>query len=46
MFPLLLELVELRRAEDVGPGLHELRDDVQGVVDGAVVLVNVILDLL
>ena len=46
LFALLLELVELCGAEYVGPGLHQLRDDVQRVVDGTVVLVNVILDLL
>ena len=46
LFALLLKLVELGGAEDVGPGLHQFRDNVQRVVDGTIVLVHVILDLL
>ena len=46
LFSVGLELVELSRAEDVTSGLHELGDDVQGVVDRSVVVINIILDLL
>ena len=46
LFSVGLELVELSRAEDVAPCLHELGDDVQGVVDRSVVVINIILDLL
>jgi hypothetical protein len=46
LLALLLEFVELRGAEHVSTGLHQFSNDVQGVVDGPVVVVNVILDLL
>ena len=41
-----LELVELGTREDVGAGLNQLHDDVQRVVDGPVVVVDVGLDVL
>jgi len=41
-----LDLVELGAGENVGTGLDELDDDVQGVVDGPVVVVDVGLDVL
>ncbi len=46
LLALLLELVELRGAEHISTGLHQFSNDVQSVVDGPVVVVNVILDLL
>ncbi len=46
LLALLLEFVELRGAEHISTGLHQFSNDVQGVVDGPVVVVNVILDLL
>jgi hypothetical protein len=46
LLALLLEFVELRGAEHISTGLHQFSNDVQSVVDGPVVVVNVILDLL
>ena len=46
MFPVCLELVELSSAENVSSCLDELGNDINGVVNWPVMVINIILDLL
>ena len=46
MFAVRLELVELSSAENISSSLHQLGDDVDGVVNWSVMVINIVLDLL
>ena len=46
VLPLRLEFVKFSRAENIGSSLDEFSNDVEGIVDGAIMLVNILFDLL
>ena len=46
LFPVSLQLVELSSAEDISSSLHQLGNDVDGVVNWPVMVINIVLDLL
>ena len=46
VFAVSLELVELSSAENISSSLHQLGNDINGVVNWPVMVINIILDLL
>ena len=46
LLPVSLQLVELSSAEDISSSLHQLGNDVDGVVNWPVMVINIVLDLL
>ena len=46
LFAIGLKFVEFSSAENISTSLNQLSNDVQGIVDGTIVIVNIILDLL
>ena len=46
LFPIALELVKLSSAENISASLDQLGNDVNGVVNWPVMVINIILDLL
>ena len=46
LLPVSLQLVELSSAENISSSLHQLGNDVDGVVNWPVMVINIVLDLL